>query len=279
MAVTLAASLDPERLAVRLQVDGVPAGADTYTISRRSPSGNSADVRGASGAPVAIPTQIARDYEAPFELDLVYTVTVYDGSSSVGTASVTFRLEWDDCDAWLVDLARPLNSLPTTIESLRQLQFEMPAGIHRILNRRAPVLTTLPAYTPAAELVVLTDTLDERDRVRNLLGSGYPFLLRTVPEQGIGNLYLGLTSFSEERILSDGYRPQRRFSVQCVQVERPDPAVYVPVAPNTYANVRADYATYAALKTAVGTYDQLAFTFPSDPDWEAAFPPWPPDDI
>ena len=192
---------------------------------------------------------------------------------------MTVTVAYGECPAWLVDLARPTNSLPAVIESMRELNFDAPAGVHRVLERRAPVMTTLPAYTPTAELVVLSDTLSERDRMRNLFGSGYPFLLRTDPLEGIGNMYLGLTQFVEERILSDGYAPQRRFRVACVQVERPDPGVFVPTAPNTYQNVKDTFATYQELKDTVGTYDQLAYTFPDDPDAAGAFVPWLPDDI
>jgi hypothetical protein len=279
MAVALAATVEPDRLSVRLETTGIPAGADTYTITRTAPSGNEAGVRGATGAPVTGVTMIARDWEAPFDLELVYTVTVYDGVTVVGTATVTVTVPWAQCPAWLVDLARPTNSLAAVIESMRELNFDAPAGVHRVLERRAPVMTTLPAYTPTTELIVLADTLSERDRLRNLFGSGYPFLLRTDPAEGIGNMYLGLTQFVEERILTDGYAPQRRFRVACVQVERPDPAVFVPTAPNTYQNVKDTFATYADLLAAVGTYDQLAYTFPDDPDAESALVPWLPDDI
>jgi hypothetical protein len=278
MAVALAAALEPDRLSVRLDVSGIPAGATTYTIERLSPSGNTAGVRGAVDTPVTGTTAVARDYEIPFDTQVVYTVTVHQNTTVVGTATATFTVTYTGCDGWLVDIARPTNSLPVTIESIHELEFEVAAGVHRVLNRRAPVVTSLPAWTPKTELVVLTDTQPERDRVRALYGTGYPFLLRTDPAQGVGNMYLGLTDFVEERFLAAGDAPQRRFRAACVQVERPDPGLFVPAAPNTYANVKASYATYAALKAAVGTYDQLAYTFPANPD-AAPSPPWLPDDI
>ena len=95
---------------------------------------------------------------------------------------------------------------------------------------------------------MLTTTLAERDRVRLLLGSGYPFLLRAGDELGIGNMYLGVTEFVEERILTLGSAPYRRFRIATIEVEQPDPEIYVPLAPNTYAIVKATYATYALLK-------------------------------
>jgi len=278
MAVTLTATIEAARLETRLQVDGIPAGADTITIARTSPSGNSAAVRGADNGPVTGPSMIFRDWEAPLDIPLSYTVTVYDGTTIVGTATATITLAWGECEAWLVDLARPTNSLPLVVESLHELDFAVAVGVHRVLNRRAPVMTSLPAWTPTSELIVLTGTLLERDQVRSLLGSGYPFLLRTTPEMGIGNIYFGVTDFVEERFLSLGRQPERRFRVAVVQVERPDPGLFVPTPPNTYAQVNATWASYAEMLAAVGTYDGLLYTFPDSPDASPVIP-WLPDDI
>jgi len=278
VALALTLALDPARMAVRIQLDGIPAGADTYTIERKAPSGNVAAVRGADGAVVTGASAVVRDYEAPFDLDLVYTAWVYDGATALETTSAPFRVEYGDCPAWLVDLARPTNSLVVTIESLRELAFGVAAGVHRVLARRAPVMTTLPAWTPTSELVTVHRTLAERDRMRALLGSGYPVLLRTSPEQGIGNMYLGVAGFVEERIFTLGDADERRFRTSVVQVERPDPGVFVPTPPNTYAVVTATYATYAEMQAAVGTYDGLAYTYPDDPE-AAPITPWLPDDV
>jgi hypothetical protein len=278
MPATLEATLDEERYAVRLEVDAIPSEATAYTISRTAPSGNAAIVRGHSGKPVETATVIARDYEAPLDLELVYTVTLTDqGGAPVETVTATFRLDWQACEAWLCDLARPTNSLALTVESLHELAYNAPAGVHRVLGRRAPVLTTLPAWTPSTELIVLTGTLGERDQCRALLGNGYPVLLRTGPEQGIGNLYLGVTGFVEERFLTLGTAPERRFRVQGVQVERPDPTIFVPIPPNTYANSAELYPTYAD-RTAAGTYDDVSYTYPDDPDAQPIVP-WLPDDV
>src|SRR5262245_56938032 len=99
MAVGLSATLEPARLDVRLDVTGIPAGAGTYTITRVSPSGSSTGVRGAVDAPVSGATAVARDWEAPFDVELDYTVTVYDGATVVGTASVSFTVAYGECAA------------------------------------------------------------------------------------------------------------------------------------------------------------------------------------
>ena len=127
-------------------------------------------------------------------MPILYTAAAYDGigGNLLDSESVEFTIAWGECEVWLVDIARPTNSLLTTIESMVELAFPNAAGVHRVLNRRDPIVTALVGWTPTSELVFLTETQFERDQARAILGSGYPFLLRTTPELGIGNMYLGL---------------------------------------------------------------------------------------
>lgn len=279
-APTFSVSVEPDRDNVRID-SSVPVGSASLEIWRVSPSGNQAHVRSWAPGPVGGATSvIARDYEAPLAIPLAYYVRAIDAGGIPGTAGGphSVSVPAGQCEIWLVDLARPINSLNVEIESLEELEYEAATGIHRVLARRAPVLTSLPAYTPTAELVLLTDDQVERDAVRALLGSGFPFLVRTVPALGVGNLYCGLTGFIEGRIVADGAEPYRRFRVAIVQVERPDPALFVPAAPNNWANVTASFTDWAEVYTLAGTWDQLGNTYPANP-WANPVQPWLPDDV
>jgi hypothetical protein len=242
-------------------------------------SGNLVNVRGQVAVPVTTDEVSVRDWEVPLNIPVQYSVFSYDSAGNqIGSVwAPAFTVTWTQCEAWLVDLARPTNSLPVEIVSFTELTFDIANGVHRVLGRRPPVVTTLPAYTPAGELDVLTETLVERDQVRNILGSGLPFLLRTTPDLGIGNMYLAVTQFVEVRLMQLGDRPQRQWRISVVQVERPDPSVIVPTPPNTYQNVKDTYATYADLLTAVQTYDGMLYTY--TPGQVSPIQPWPPDDV
>ena len=52
----------------------------------------------------------------------------------------------------------------------------------------------------------------------------------------------------------------------------------MPLPPNTFQNVKDTYATFADLHAAVGTFDQLAYTWPPDIQ-PNPISPWLPDDI
>jgi len=258
----------------------VPAGAATVRFSRTGPSGVSADVRGWSNRPATPNTTVAaRDFEAPIGVAITYTAQTMDATGAViDTETVTVTIPAADCpDMWLTDLARSQNTMRILIESLPELDYPVPNSVHEIITRRAPIVSSDIAHTPAFELSFLTDTLDQRDRATAALGNGVPVLLRTPPEDGIGNLYMAVLAFKEQRIVTGGTEPARRFVVSARQVERPDPALYVPGAPTTYDEVKARFATYQDMRDQRANYDAVLY------DWTGEQPsdivPWPPDDV
>ncbi|HEY3188822.1 MAG TPA: hypothetical protein VGJ70_15175, partial [Solirubrobacteraceae bacterium] len=152
-----------------------------------------------------------------------------------------------------------------------------PNTVHEVITRRSPIVTTDIAHTAELEVSFLTASDDERERARALLGNGVPVLLRTPPEDGIGNMYLAVLGFREQRIVAPATTTDRRFVVSARHVARPDPALFAPLAAVIYEDVRAAYATYLDLRTNRVTYDAMLYSYggaePSD------IVPWPPDDV
>lgn len=278
MALTL--TVEPGLQSVLVTVP-VPAGHDRLAVSRTGPSGVRAYVRAYTEATVSPgSTVLVRDFEAPLNVPLTYRAESWahttPGTVTAQTATVTVPAP--SCsDTWLTDLARGNNTQKIVMESLDELSYDVPVGVHRILDRRTPIVTSDPAWTPSFELGFLTDTDTARDRARATLGNGIPVLLRTPPENGIGSMYFSVLGWAEQRPFKQARAPERLFVVDAVQVDRPDPDLYAPVPPATYASVKAGYATYTALKAARASYDAVLY------DYATALPgdvlPWPPDDV
>ena len=148
-------------------------------------------------------------------------------------------------NTWLTDLVRSQNTQLVTLEELAELEYEYPTGVHQILDRRTPVVTRDIANAPEFELSFLTDTDEQRLKARAILGNGVPVLLRTPPQDGIGNIYFSVTGWAEQRPFQLATEPTRRFVTQCVQVDRPDPGLFRPLVPISYADVTAGFADYA----------------------------------
>jgi hypothetical protein len=272
-------------LAVDDEVQGVvatvhiPAAAVALFLSRVGPSGTLAYVRGCN--PLAVTagaTEIIRDYESAIGVPLTYTAVVANAAGEQSpAASATITVPSHGCsDTWITDIAAPTNTQKLTIEQLAELDYEAASGIHNVLNRRTPIVTSDIARAPKLELSVLTDTDTQREKTRAALGNGVPILLRTPPEYGVGSMYLAVTDWKEQRITNSTI-PNRRFVCSCVQVDRPDPILYVPVFIATYDGIRDAYRDYAALKATRDTYDDVLH----DPAAAAALNvvPWPPEDV
>jgi len=278
--MALAATVDADLQAVRLDytVADDPAGTQSVTLTRRSPSGAVSVVRGWQANPVNPGPVVARDFEAPIGLPLTYTAQTLDHTGAViDTQTASITIPSGGCsDTWLNDLARVGNTLKITIESLPELAFGVQASVHEIITRRDPIVTSDIAHTPSFELSVLTVTPDDRDRARAILGNGVPVLLRTPPEDGVGNLYFAVLNYAEQRLVPDGTLTDRRFVIGGRQVTRPDPGLYQPAGFTTYQYVKDTFATYAVLKAQRATYDAVLY------DWEGLAPsdivPWPPVD-
>jgi hypothetical protein len=256
-----------------------PAATERVTFSRTGPSGVAAVVRGYSQAPVGPGEVIARDYEAPIGVPLTYTVLAETAAGAdLETLTATVTVPSQGCaDTWLNDLARVGNTLAIVIEQLPELDYPVPVTTHDVITRRTPIVTSDVAHTAELELSFLTDSDDERMRARAMLGNGIPVLLRTPPEDGIGNMYLAVLGFREQRIVSSGTVPDRRFVVNARHVSRPDPTLFIPLAAVVYEDVRATYATYLELRTDRTSYESLLYDYTGDEPSDIV--PWPPVDV
>jgi hypothetical protein len=278
MALTLTVEAGLQSVLVSVPV---PAGHNRLAVYRTGPSGVRAYVRAYAEATVTpSSTVLVRDFEAPLNVPLVYTADTWAAATpgTVTHQTGTVTVPAPDCDdTWLTDLARGNNTQQIVIEALDELAYEIPTGAHRVLGRRSPIVTSGPAWTPSFELAFLTDTDDARERARATLGNGIPVLLRTPPENGIGSLYLSVINWSEQRIVKAARVQDRRFLVSCIQVDRPDPDLFTPVAPVTYTTVKAGFATYAELKAERASYDAVLYDYATSQPADVV--PWPPDDV
>ena len=276
--MALTATVEPAVRNVRLDYT-VPATGASVTFTRTGPSGTAATVRGWDDRPASPGPVIGRDFEAPIGVPLIYTAIARNsGGGVVSTTTAAITIASAGCDdTWLTDLARSGNTFQVILEQLPELGYPVPVSVHDIIGRRDPVVSSDITHTPAFELSVLTETLEERDTARAILGNGVPVLLRTPPEDGIGNLYFAVLGYAEQRIVSQGTVPDRRFVISGRQVQRPDPILYEPTGPASYQDVKTSFATYAELKAERINYDAVLYDWPGSAAADVV--PWPPDDI
>jgi hypothetical protein len=273
-----AATVEPDYQDVRLNYTA-PAGTARVTFTRTGPSGVAAIVRGWAAA-TALPGDIvARDYETPIGVPVTFTALAEDGAGvDLDTQTTVVTIPSGGCaDTWLNDLARVGNTLRVILESIPELAYLTPTTTHEVITRRTPIITSDVAHTAQLEVTFLTETDDERDRARAMLGNGIPVLLRTPPEDGVGNMYLAVLGFREQRIVSPATTPDRRFVLSARHVARPDPTLFIPLAAVLYTDVRAGFASYLELRDEPNTYESLLYDYSGDEPSDIV--PWPPGDV
>lgn len=225
-------------------------------IYRDSPSGTRAYVRSVAARDVSGTTALdVDDLEAPAGVQVSYRAVARNADGETLNAAaipVTLTLP----DDWLVDLDSAANTGVVTVEEFRELEYDVPRGVHRPLGRRTPIVTQGMRYAPSGRLVLVTLTDDDAQRVRNALGSVSPVLLRTPAERAVGNMYLSVGTFVESRLSPLADEPARRFAADVVEIDRPDPSVFSPVFVS-YADAAATWATYTALAAARPDYGAL----------------------
>lgn len=251
---TIAATVDLVHAFVRLLVD-FDATTTELDLYRVGPSGVRAYVRGVEALNVhGLTVYDVVDYEAPFGVPLTYTAVARNASGSTSSAGVPVTVDVDD--DWLVDLDDARNTGPVLVESFAELTYEAPQGVHRILGRRTPIVTSDLRWTPSGRLVLLTlDTASAR-RVRDALGSSSPLLFRSTFERGVGNMYVLPSGVVEQRTSRIADEPSRRWLVDVVEIDRPDPSLYVPLAV-TWAEVVGTWATWADVLADRATWGDL----------------------
>jgi hypothetical protein len=258
----------------------IPAGATRVWLRRVSPSGEDVYVRGVVDLTVTPSSSLLLfDFEAPLGVSLDYFALTGNAggetSTSETTASITLASSSTD-DPWIVDVGVPSNTQRVPVESLAELAYAVPVGVHKVIGRRGPIVLSDLASYPTFEFVFATFDEIARESARATLGNGLPFLIRTDPAQGVGNMFASVLSWGEQRTSRVALHSERRFHVACQQVDRPDPRLVVPVtAIATYLEVRDGFSDYADVEASRSSYQALMLTYGA-PGGSSA--PWPEDD-
>lgn len=286
-AASFTVATDYGRMATILTV-AVPATTVKLSIWRVGPSGAIAGVRSVyplTGLSGLAQTLVIRDFEVPLDVDVYYRSRAFDAGDNPGPIyGPVHHIVGADAspmaDDWLCDLMRSANTRQVRVESIEQLGYEAQQGVHHVLGRRTPVVTSDVVGTPTMQLVFTTDEWpDAPDALRTALGTGAPVLLRTPPDRGVGNMYLQPSSWTEQRISRIAFAENRRFTVDCQQVDRPDPTLFKPIAPVNYADVKANYGTYTNVTTLAGTYDDLQYDYGAAGTSGTQLVQWPARDV
>lgn len=248
--VALDAEVEDSLGRVRLTI-GAPPDARLADLTRQHPSGRVIPVRGCTQLALSGGNAVVWDYEAPINIPVTYTATVYTDPDTQLGQSDGIEVTWQTTQTWLKDPLEPVRNMPVTIRDMSQYTYDHRAGVHVVLGRPDAVTVGDIRSAAAGTVIFHTRTRDEYDRFQYLTSSGHALLLQDDQDSGIGSMYLAALGTTEERVIPTAPDTQRFFSIDYQEVRSPagDGASFV-----TWADVVAQF-----------------------PDWQAvvdAFPDW-----
>lgn len=176
---TLTATYDPAYHRIGLQVDGFTDGVPV-TIKR-----DGAPVRGGVDISPSSGSYFVWDYEAPFNVEVVYTAS--DGTLSA-SASATIPVR----DAWLRAPGLPSLDMPVLPREVPVISTQRPSATLRPLGRRRPVVLSTTRQAGEFTLSLWTRTSSEAAALQSLVDEAAVVLLLMPGARGVERVYVAL---------------------------------------------------------------------------------------
>lgn len=205
------------------------------------------------------------------------SISQYDGPAllefDVGPVVLSQFEDENHCTGALVHLSDPVAPLfggYYTLMSLGELVFPARDTENDIIGRSSPMIISDVRRAPKGSVVLLTYTLEERDRLRTLLASGRTLVLRMPPDFGDPVLYVAAKDAPEKRVVPDVRRPERSWDIPIQVTDRPSGLVDLGLSTwrsvvdtnATWRDVKAKYATW--LDLILGSVSRVNAPFGTD---------------
>ena len=267
MAVTVTPTPDSTLARILVDFSFTNTLVTACKIERRDPGAPWVIIKSGAAFPCVAgqPKVPAYDYEAPFDVDVTYRITQVTPAGSETVTSGAVKLDSWPPDGrvgsgytWLKDPAFPSLSMRLDeVTSLPALTYAARSGVFAVIDRPKPIGISARRQAWTGELKFTTATLNQRNRVNDLLARGQILLLATPDGYGIGNQYLLVGDVVEERIAGAVVtEPSRSWTLPLTCVDRPESLTLAPQVMR-WVDVKLKYPTWDALAATGKTWAQL----------------------
>jgi hypothetical protein len=199
------------------------------TVYRILSDGSRTLVRGPSGLlDMVTPsgdTMVIVDYEAPLGVPFSYRAEFYSattGQLKEWRTTLTVTLDPGDPNyAWLKDPSRPLLNRRVLVKQAPDWKEPIDQQVYRVRGRPNAVVLSGVRSGREGDLVVWTQSDDEREAVRFLLAAGDTLLWQSAPGMGESDVYVSVGEASFPRVSSYAPEPWREWTLPFTEVDRP----------------------------------------------------------
>jgi hypothetical protein len=199
------------------------------TVYRILADGSRSRVRGPSGLlEMVSPTDtafIVADYEAPLGIPFFYRIEFYSGTTGAlqefrVTETVTIDPGDPNC-AWLKDPSRPMLNRRVLVKKAPDWKASIDQQVYRVRGRQNPVVLSGVRSGREGDLVVWTQSDDEREGLRFLLATGDVLLWQCAPGMGESDVYVAVGEAAFPRVVDYAREPWREWTLPLTEVDRP----------------------------------------------------------
>lgn len=167
------------------------------------------------------------DYEVPNGQDVRYRARSINNNSK-GAWVEAADFSWESNSVWIKNVFRPAMNLHNPaggkLRSFPSQTRDLDATVHKVLGRSDPIVVRDEGgpVMENGELVIMTETLEDREAIDELLESGQTLLLQFPPNADEPDRYIQITgSFQRERVIDKSFITLRDETVPWQEVAIP----------------------------------------------------------
>lgn len=241
----------------------------TITVWRVLPDGSRTLVRGEDGLiqgqVIASDTLVIEDYEAPLGLEVYYVTETRDDLGAVVETRTTDTVTLDPGDiqyAWLKDPGNPQRNIRLAVAKAPDWQRPIGQAEFRVRGRRNSVVLSDVRGGLEGDLVLYTQSDDERAALHWILDSGNVLLWQAAPGMGVSDLYVNVASAAEARGGGVAQDPWRTWTLPLKAADMPATVGIAGSAGRTWQDILTENTTWQDVLDRYATWEDLFFNRP-----------------
>ncbi|QLJ06241.1 hypothetical protein HZZ00_11255 [Streptomyces sp. NEAU-sy36] len=170
-------------------------------------------------------TYVVTDYEAPLGVPFSYRIEFYSATTGLLAAyrtTNTYTIDPGDPNyAWLKDPSRPILNRRVLVKQAPEWKQPIDQNVMRPRGRQNAVVLSGVRSGREGDLIVWTQSDDEREALRFLLATGNVLLWQTAPGMGESDVYVSVGETALPRVSTYAHEPWREWTLPLTEVDQP----------------------------------------------------------
>jgi hypothetical protein len=241
-----------------LTVDGL------ITIYRVTPDGTRTLIRGGSGLidrdVITSDLLIVEDHEAPLAVPVYYHVEVYTAAGVLSYTRSSTPVTLDHADpnyAWLKDPGNPQRNMQLMVERPPDWSDPIEQAVHKIRGRQNTVVLSDSRGGQQGDLVIYTQSDEERKALRRLLKDGTTLLWQSAPGMGEDDVYVNVGPVARPRISALATEEWREWTLPLTEADMPVTVGVSGSADRTWQDVLSGFTTWQQVLDSYATWEDV----------------------